>query len=163
MNNEWGTPPELVRELEAHLNLSFKSDLAASADNHKCTHYLTEEMNTLSVDWAALSWTVGGAMWLNPPYSRGLISPFMEKAAKACQLGAEIVALVRFDPSAKWFQRYVDRKASRVLMLPKRVKFVGAPAAYNFPVCAAHYSRPTNPVMYPSVTEYYIPNLDWSQ
>lgn len=160
MNNEWGTPLDLVRELEAHLNLSFRADLAASVDNHKCKYYLTEEMDALSVDWAAISWMVGGALWLNPPYSRGLIGAFMEKAAEAGEGGAELVALVRFDPSAKWFQQYVDRRAAKVLMLPKRVKFVGAPAAYNFPTCAAYYSKPRT---HHSGTDYYIPYLEWSQ
>ena len=158
MNNEWGTPVGLVKALEDYLGLKFGFDLAASEANHKCVNYWEKDQDALQYDWHA-AYKEFGPLWLNPPYSRDLIGPFMEKAAEAGTHGCDIVALVRFDPSATWFQKYVDTRAYSVLMLPKRVKFEGATSAYNFPVCAVCYYGWEQT----EGTQYWIPSIDWEQ
>ena len=147
MNNEWETPDELFSVLNNEFHFTF--DAAANELNHKCPIYSDDSLN---LPWAPMT------VWLNPPYSRDLIQPFMEKAWKESLDGATVVALVRFDPSAKWFQQYVDGKASEVRMMARRVKFVGADSAYNFPTCVAVY-RPVAEMELVKDTTYTL--WDW--
>lgn len=159
MGNEWGTPRGLIEALADCTGLDFTVDLAASATNHKFQTYITAEEDALVTSWCALAQVTKGDLWLNPPYSRDLIGLFMKKAAETNARGVRVLALVRFDPSAQWFQDYVDGVAYEVLMLPRRVKFEGADSAYNFPICAVCYYGGM-----PRSTNYYIPTeLTWEQ
>jgi len=136
MNDEWETPQDLFDVLDKEFN--FNLDVCATYKTHKCKmffgqYHLEGFMDALQVSW------VKANCWMNPPYSRGNIDKFMEKAYKESLYGATVVCLVRFDPSAKWFQKWVDDKASEVRMMARRVKFVGADYAYNFPTCIVVY------------------------
>lgn len=134
MNDEWRTPPDLFAKIQAEFSL----DWDAACTSHNCITMngcFEHGDNSLALDWSKYSKNI----WLNPPYSRGNIEPFMEKAWKESKNCEYVVCLVRFDPSTKWFQQYVHNKADEVLMLKRRVKFIGAPAAYNFPTCIVVY------------------------
>jgi len=148
----WETPPELFKKLDDEF--AFELDAAANFDNAKCFAYFNEEDNSLDKDWSGYT-----SVWLNPPYSRGNIEKFMEKAYKESQKGCTVVCLVRFDPSTQWFQDWVDRGAVEVRMLARCVKFVGAPSAYNFPYCVVIYNP--NYSEYEFITDYYI--WDWKE
>jgi len=137
MNDEWGTPDELFGRLNEEFN--FNLDLCARPDgaNAKCAewsydvklfaHSLIPEAHPQDV------------YWMNPPYSRGNINMCMEQAVKLARRDHTVICLVRFDPSTQWFQKYVGGVASEVRMLDRRVKFMGAPSAYNFPCCVVVY------------------------
>lgn len=146
--DEWETPDDLFAALDAEFDFDF--DAASNGLNNKCP---TFSVNSLDQDWSQYS-----AVWLNPPYSRGLIEPFMRKAYSESNKGSKVVCLVRFDPSTHWFQKWVDGRASEVRMLDRRVKFIGAPSCYNFPVCIVIYDRNYSPERNPMAiaTEYYI-------
>jgi DNA (cytosine-5)-methyltransferase 1 len=156
-SDKWATPPDLVRAIADYWNLDFVLDAAALEDSKKCEAYISPEQDTLQVPWAP--YATGGAVWLNPPYSRGLIDRFMHKACFEADAGVTVVTLTRFDPSASWFQATVDAQADRVMMLPRRVKFLGAPNAYNFPLCASLFGGLCR-------REYFIPDrgtFTWEQ
>jgi len=135
MNDEWETPPELFDKLqqEFHMNV----DLCASENNHKLQFY-TDDVEAFIRDYYDSKYK---RYWMNPPYSRKNIDKCMQAAWILAQRGDTVVCLVRCDPSAKWFQNYVDGCATEVRMLKHRVKFVGAPSAYNFPCCVVVYEE----------------------
>lgn len=138
MNDEWETPNDLFFKLNDEFNFSF--DAACKTDNAKCStgNFLDLGLEALEAPWHMAH----GAVWLNPPYSRGNIYPFMQKAYGESQLTDKpIVCLVRCDPTARWFKNWVDGKAFEVRMLKHRVQFVGADASYPFPCCVVIYDR----------------------
>ena len=147
MNDEWETPDDLFNKLNREFN--FVIDIAANALNKKCAFYLGDyPQNALNYSWKKVwdAWVTtedrNGAIWMNPPYSRGNIEKFMALASFNSQY-FPIVCLVRFDPSTKWYQKYVHDVVDEVRMLSRRVKFVGAPSAYNFPSAIVVYRPET--------------------
>ena len=152
MNDEWETPQDLFDALDNIYRFDF--DAACTKANCKCKGgAVSEIVNSLELDWHRISKSI----WLNPPYSRGNINKFMKKAWEESQEGCTVVCLVRFDPSAKWYQKYVYDKAAEVLMLARRVKFIGAKSAYNFPCCVVIYYPPDD--FYDYLTTYRM--WDW--
>jgi len=135
LNNEWETPKDLFNKLDDEFG--FTVDLCTDGTNSRCEQGLTE-VRSYSKHPDCIKYTEE-TYWMNPPYSRDLISDCMKEAWYISKLGRTVVCLVRFDPSAKWFQEWVDGKASEVRMLDRRVKFRGAPSAYNFPCCVVVY------------------------
>jgi phage N-6-adenine-methyltransferase len=77
---------------------NFGLDAAASNDNHKCETYMTKDQNALMMDWSFNSKSV----WINPPYGRGMIKPFMQKAIEQKAKGVTSVLLVPATMEAKW-------------------------------------------------------------
>jgi phage N-6-adenine-methyltransferase len=157
VNDEWETPEALFEAWND--TFEFELDAAASTDNYKVPLYFTEEDDALQMSWWDAQGSGATQVWLNPPYSRGKIEPFMKKAAEEYRLHPtmDIVCLVRMDPSAKWFQKYVDGVAPYVAMLDRRVKFKGAEAAYNFPCCVVIYRSVTCYIgVDDGMTQYYI-------
>jgi len=143
--DSWGTQDALWETLNEEFN--FTLDAAASHVNHKCASYFTKDDNSLDKNWYNFSESI----WLNPPYSRGNIAPFMAKVVEESLKGATIVTLTRFDPSASWFQQYVHNKADEVRMLKHRPRFIGADASYPFPCCVAVYN--------PTKMTYNVPRM----
>jgi len=110
----WETPPEVFGPLDDEFK--FGLDAAASPKNAKCARYLTT--GALAKDWAALS--KGRAVWLNPPYGRGL----SDWVAKARQEGERVVvvALLPARTDTAFFHTHVAR--GEVRLLRGRVKFL---------------------------------------
>lgn len=127
----WCTPDSLF--LPLHDEFTFEVDLCASEDNAKCDAWTADITRFVKSDFDFAS------HWINPPYSRGNINECMAAVVNLNNHGKHIVALTRFDPSARWFQQHVIDVAKEVRMLSSRVKFVGAPSAYNFPCCISIY------------------------
>jgi len=137
MNDEWETPPELFDKLDKEFG--FEVDLCANHENTKCGMFTSDVTQFVETDGQVIR--VMDWYWMNPPYSRGNIDKCMKAAWDLAQMGKTVVCLVRCDPSAKWFQKYVDGCATEVRLLKHRVKFVGAPSAYNFPCCVVVYEE----------------------
>ena len=133
MNDAWETPPDLFDKLNDEF--LFEVDLCTNGINSRCDNYSTDIVRFFSEG----KYKVFNSFWMNPPYSRGNINKCMEHAYKISVDNKIVVCLVRFDPSAKWFQEWVDGKATEVRMLNKRVKFRGAKDSYNFPCCIVMY------------------------
>ena len=147
MNDEWRTPLDLFQKLDDEF--SFDVDLCTNGENSLCSKYSTDvEMFLQKGEDKA-----GEVYWMNPPYSRGNIGKCMETAYHLSE-NHTVVCLVRFDPSAKWFQKWVDDRATEVRMLDRRVKFQGADSAYNFPCCIVVYHARDNDQLI--MTEYFI-------
>ena len=137
-NDNWGTPNELFNVLNDEFNFSF--DAACTIENSKCStgNYFDLGMDALEAPWHMASESI----WLNPPYSRGNIYPFMQKAYMESLLtDKSVVCLVRDDPTARWYKNWVDGKALEVRRLKHRLKFVDAKASYPFPCCVVIYNR----------------------
>ena len=145
MNNEWCTPDDLYQKLNEEFKFEF--DCCANETNAKCpnwSNWIQEFVPTVEVNEYQ-------SYWMNPPYSRDKIYSCMSSAVVLSEFEKTVVCLVRFDPSAKWFQDLVDGIAKEVRMLDRRVKFIGAPSAYNFPCCVIVYDGYQH-----DATEYYI-------
>ena len=124
-NSERETPDELFNLLDNEFN--FALDAAATKENKKCALYIDEKTNALSIPWE-----VQGDIWLNPPYSRGIIGQFMEHAWKTAQeFECNIVCLVPADPSTLWWNEnvlnkhgHIDNVHVEIRFLTPRVKFL---------------------------------------
>jgi len=106
------TPDWLFKQLKSVFNFSF--DAAASAGNNKCTLW----SDSLDTDWKEVA--RGGVVWLNPPYSNP--GPFLAKAADEAVRGVTTVALIKGDPSTRWWQVFVEGVATLV-WIPNRIRF----------------------------------------
>lgn len=105
----------------------FGLDAAASDYNHKCAAYLTKVDNAILVDWikAARHTKFGVNIWLNPPYSRGIIQDFLRKCWETSQDGATVVALVHTTTDTKYWDTWVWDKAAEVRHMKGRLPFWG--------------------------------------
>ena len=140
--NEWRTPPELFDQLTTWFALDY--DAAATHENALCRVYSTtagtykisrgshraliSSANGLSLPWQ------DRRVFINPPYARAEIGRWMAKCYAERNEAAIIVALVKHDPSTRWWQRYIGLNSEHaiVLPLPRRVRFSGAKAGANF-------------------------------
>ena len=122
-SGEWETPQALFDKLNGEFR--FNLDLAASRKNTKCRKFYTKRDNGLAQSWA------GKRVFLNPPYGRGIIEPWVRKAAtdrtEVC------VCLIHARTDTKWFQDWVLPSAHEIRFVKGRVKFVGAPSSCPFP------------------------------
>ena len=113
----WETPQKQWQEWNAKYNFEF--DLAASDNNFKCTPYITEEMDSLSIDWCDLT-IRDGWMWLNPPFSKS--KEFIKKCDEEAQRGAKIVMLMPARTDTKAFHEHINGRY-KVVFLKGRLKF----------------------------------------
>lgn len=90
----WATPPPLFDGL--HREYGFTIDLAAADWNAKLPQFISEEDDSLKVEWLA-----GWRGWCNPPYRKLL--PWFAKAAHACNNGMFSAWLVPGSLCAEWF------------------------------------------------------------
>lgn len=116
----WSTPQDFYCAL--HEEFGFNTDVCATADNTKCTHYFTKEEDGLSKEWH-------GVCWMNPPYARE-IGKWVKKASEAAQEGATVVCLVPSRTDTRWWHEYIQDR-SEVRFVKGRLKFGGA--RYNAP------------------------------
>jgi DNA (cytosine-5)-methyltransferase 1 len=103
--NSWGTDPLIFAALNKEFDFSL--DAAASDKNHLCEAYLTKDCSGLEQNWSNIIKHEFGndarlTVWVNPPYGRGLIQQFMEKAVEQKDLGVTTVMLVPATLDAQW-------------------------------------------------------------
>jgi phage N-6-adenine-methyltransferase len=120
-NDTWATPVWLFEYAQSRFG-NFDLDVCAAHDSFKCQPYYTIEDNSLVQPWAYLN-------WCNPPYSN--IRPWVEKAALETNLGNRTVMLLPADFSTQWFKLVWDM-SSEILVINKRVQFVGATGSPKF-------------------------------
>jgi phage N-6-adenine-methyltransferase len=111
-------------------------DLAASHENTQAPVFVSEKIDSLSVNWGDF----GGNLWLNPPYAR--IGLWAEKCARAACLPGErrIFLLVPASVGSNWYANFVEPYAS-VLFLNPRLTFVGHTQTYPKDLMLAVYAR----------------------
>ena len=108
----------------------FTLDAAASHENRKrATRYCTLEgtfqgrdMKISNDDGLEHPWK-GERVWLNPPFTRGALEPFMAKCAAERNAAASITTLIPVATDTAWWHEYV-RPYATVHYLRGRVKFL---------------------------------------
>ena len=115
----WATPWWVFRFAERYfLKNKFTLDAAANKLNKKCDQFITQEQNSLNMNWSKLS----NKVWCNPPYSNPL--PFVKKAIEQAQKGVEVVMLLNADNSTQWFKLCVENASEFVFVINKRIPFL---------------------------------------
>jgi phage N-6-adenine-methyltransferase len=120
-NDTWATPVWLFEYAEARYG-KFDLDVCAAHDSYKCQPYYTIEQNSLMQPWRRFN-------WCNPPYSN--ITPWVEKAALEANCENATVMLLPADFSTQWF-KLVWNASSEILIINRRIKFVGASSSPKF-------------------------------
>jgi len=129
-----GTPPDLFARL--HREHRFTLDGAASHENALLPRHSTLDGTFESLvkvddrDGLLFPW-VGERVWLNPPYGRGLLAPFMKRCAS--RDADVVVALVPVRTDQFWFHEYVIKADAEIEWLRGRVKYDGLSTGAPFP------------------------------
>jgi len=129
MNTEWETPDEIFLPLQEEFGLDL--DVCATDENAKLPRYYTKEQDGLVQPW-------DGRVWCNPPYGRGLIEPWVSRAANESWDGHApiVVCLLPAWTDRRWFHEWIWDRLDPcgddegggceidVRFLPRRIKFL---------------------------------------
>jgi phage N-6-adenine-methyltransferase len=116
--DEWGTPDALFDWL--HKMFKFTVDVCATKANTKCPLFITPEADGLEMNWV-------GTCWCNPPYSRGQVKLWVEKAHnEAVCRNVTTVMLLNYVLDAEYLQKYTS-VIDRAIVLSPRLQFVPPP------------------------------------
>ena len=127
INSERETPDDLFNLLDREFTFVF--DAAATHSNTKCALYIDKEYDSLHFDWGRYI-ILGGSIWLNPPYTRGVINKFVKKARFYATQGTTVVCLLPARTSAKWWCKHVvgwdgaPEAHAEIRFLTPRIKFL---------------------------------------
>ena len=97
-SSEWETPQDFYDELNKEFQ--FLLDPCCTYKNKKCASYYTKNDDGLDRSW---SWAC--AIFMNPPYGRG-IGKWIKKAYEESQKGCTVVCLVPARTDTAWFHNY---------------------------------------------------------
>lgn len=143
--DNWPTPADFYDRLDAEFG--FGLDVCSSTTNHKAPAYFAldhedpERRDGLTADWAADDSV--GAIWMNPPYGRG-IETWMSKAhGTARQSGRTVVCLVPVRTPSRWWHDWVLETGAEVRYVKGRITFGDAKHAAPFGSAVVIY-RPTD-------------------
>lgn len=125
-DNEWFTPAEYI---EAARSVMGSIDLDPASNDFanqtvKATVYYTEENDGLKQTWS-------GNIWMNPPYSSGLVKPFVDKLVESDF--SQAVVLVNNATETTWFRKLID-KADAVVFPTGRIRFQKDSGTFNTPL-----------------------------
>jgi len=111
----WSTPQPVFDKLNAEFN--FDMDVCADPDNAKCPTWYSHT-DGLSSYW-------GGTCFLNPPYGRNQIDPWLAKALWIASIDwATVVCLVPSRTNSPWWHEYA-MKATEIRFVRKKLSFFG--------------------------------------
>lgn len=118
-NNEWYTPAAIInvaRQVMGGIDLDPASCIEANAVV-KAKRFYSVEDNGLAQEWH-------GRVWLNPPYGRKLITPFITKLVAEWEAGhlSQACCLTNNATETAWGQLLLHH-ATLVCFLNGRVKF----------------------------------------
>lgn len=123
-NNEWYTPAEFIEAARRTMGTIDLDPASSEIANQtvKAANFFTAEDDGLNHIWE-------GNIWLNPPYSSGLIEKFADKLIHSDYRQA--IVLVNNATDTEWFSRLAEL-ADAVVFPKGRVKFLkpdGTPGA----------------------------------
>jgi phage N-6-adenine-methyltransferase len=127
---EWRTPPELFAWLNRRFQ--FNTDVFASHENALCDYYSTAAGSFMKTNGDPICVSLANGLemgwenarvFMNPPYSRGLIEQCIEKAYNERNNAAIIVALIPASTETQWFQKFILPHC-HIEWLPRRVRFI---------------------------------------
>lgn len=119
LKNEWSTPAvyiEAARTVMGNIDLDPATNETAQTIV-KATNFLTAETNGLIHEWK-------GRIWLNPPYSNGLMGQFIEKFLSEFEHGriTEAIVLTHNNTDTGWWHGLAN--AAVALCFPRgRIAF----------------------------------------
>jgi ParB family chromosome partitioning protein len=119
-NNEWYTPNYIIDAARKTMG-SIDLDPASSAIANQTVmakKYYTKEDDGLKQRWF-------GNIWLNPPYSRSLISQFSSAVINRRHEYDQAIVLVNNATETRWFQ-YLLRYCTAYCIFNGRIKFLGS-------------------------------------
>ena len=119
-NNEWYTPPHIIeaaRKAMGGIDTDPATSLKANEIVQAKTIYTIDNCG-LKNDWL-------GNIWLNPPYARGLVNAFIDRAIEEFLRGnaRQACILVNNATETRWFQRLL-KYSDAVCFLNQRVRFI---------------------------------------
>jgi len=116
---EWYTPQEYI---DSAVNVMGNIDVDPASNSVanviiKADTYYTLEENGLAKEWL-------GKVWMNPPYSTGLISRVSEKLLEQLEIGntKEAIVLVNNATDTKWMQIML-KSCNAICLLEGRIHF----------------------------------------
>ncbi|MBW1673998.1 MAG: hypothetical protein JRJ45_10220, partial [Deltaproteobacteria bacterium] len=116
-NNEWFTPRPIIecaRRVMGSIDLDPASCDKAN-ETVKATTYYTMQHNGLERTWH-------GNVWLNPPYGRALLTPFVDKLCKSLPDITQACVLVNNATETQWFNKLAIR-ADALCLIQRRIRF----------------------------------------
>ena len=116
--NEWGTPQWGYDYLDAEF--CFTLDPCATHENFKCARYYTKEDDGLKQSWA------NSRVFINPPYGRGLLEPWIDKALEEAHYNCLSVLLLPARTAQPWYHRCM-RQAREIRFVEGRISYVPPP------------------------------------
>lgn len=133
VKDSWTTPRDLYDSLDAHFNFTLdaaalQSSTLVPSNWFGPDHPEQARQNALNCDWKAAS--LGGTVWLNPPYGRA-IKGFMAKADEEAKKGTTIVCLVPARTDTAWWWDSVIHHEVRYIR--GRLRFGGSSNSAPFP------------------------------
>jgi hypothetical protein len=127
-NNEWYTPVEWIERARAVMG-TIDCDPASAAYAQKMVNSATwfdKERDGLKHDWR-------GNVWLNPPYGRGLIEPFIKKLLSESPNVEQAIVLTDSRTDTHWFHELCS-SANALAFTKGRINFYSESAASSSPV-----------------------------
>jgi len=121
--NAWGTPNwlvEIARRAMGGIDLDPCTSEADQAIIRASTYYTGTQAG--GTDGLVAPWH--GRIWLNPPYGRGQIGPWVDRAMWALDHEEidSMLVLVNTSSSTKWYHKLL-RKCDTVALLNSRLRF----------------------------------------
>lgn len=115
VRDDWATPNYIFAPLNEEFD--FDLDPCCKAETAKCEKFFTPIDDGLSQSWA------NRRVWMNPPYGRGVIDKWMEKARQSAWMeGASVVCLVPVHAGSQWFKQSMQA-CDELRFLEGRVRF----------------------------------------
>ena len=133
---DWGTPQYVFDYADKKWG-PYYVDLAAGAENRKCSVYITEAEDALEGDWG-MRYRRG---WLNPPYGR-MLKPFAKKVSEQLMTDniQSVTVLVPSRTDTEWFSIFMSH-AVEVTFIRGRLRFEGAGGSAPFPSVLIHMEK----------------------
>lgn len=113
---DWRTVPSVFAQLDRSFG-PFRTDAAASNENHLCDHFITEEIDALR---PTTQWGDHGRFFVNIPFGRPL--PWVRKAAEQTRAwGYGGTMLVQAGLSAQWLHEALAH--ARLIIPDRRIQY----------------------------------------
>jgi len=101
-NNEWYTPEQYINSAK---DVMGQIDLDPASNDIAQKHINAKKYYTAKDDGLLYKWV--GTVWLNPPYSRGLMNKFIEKLISESEVKSYI-CLVNSSTDTCWCHKLMD-------------------------------------------------------
>lgn len=149
--SDWRTPKYVFDYLNSRMH--FTLDAAADDINKLCSAYFTKEHDALKQNWK------GHRVFVNPPYSRGLIYNFVKKGfEEGHKDNTSVTMLLPARTCNKWWHEFV-MKANEIYFVKGRIKFAGSKQGAPFPSAIVVFNKELSPGSYPLIDSLSVGDM----